>query len=62
MTRTLLSVGVGAPIALVCVSLWFLVELLNLSGRKRPELLDRAVVVTTAVLIFMVVARFVKYA
>jgi hypothetical protein len=62
MIRTLLSVGVGAPIALVCMTLWFLIELLNLSGRKRPELLDRAAVVTTAVLIFMVVARFLEYA
>ena len=62
MTRTLLSVGVGAPLALICMALWFLIELLNLSGRKRPELLDRAAVVTTAVLIFVVVARFVEYA
>lgn len=62
MTRTLLSVAVGVPIALVCMALWFLIELLNLSGRKRPELLDRAAVVTTAVLIFMVVARFAEYA
>jgi hypothetical protein len=62
MTRTLFSVGVGAPIALVCLTLWFLIELLNLSGRKRPERLGRAAVITTAALIFMIVARFVQYA
>lgn len=62
MSRTFLSVGVGAPLALLCMALWFLVELLNLSGRKRPALLGRSAVLTTAALIFVVVARFVEYA
>ena len=62
MSRTFLSVGVGVPLALLCMTLWFLVELLHLSGRKRPGLLGRAAVLTTAALIFVVVARFVEYA
>jgi hypothetical protein len=61
MTSTWLSPSVGIPIALVSMSLWFFVEVLAIRGRRRPVLLLPSAVLVTAVLLAIVVTRFVKY-
>ena len=60
MIRVLLSSGVGVPIALLAMWLWFRVEMFNLSGRRLGRVQISAVVVT-AVLLGLIAARFVKY-
>lgn len=60
MSRTLLSAGVGVPIALLAMWLWFRVEMLHLSGR-RPGPVRTSAVVVTVVLLGLVAARFVEY-
>jgi hypothetical protein len=62
MSRTLLSASVGVPIALAALWLWFLVEVFNVRRRPRPGLLLPSAVVATAVLLVVIVARFMSYA
>ena len=62
MTRTLLSAGVGIPVALAAMSLWFLVEIVHLTERPRPLLLRSSAILMTAILFGLIVARFAKYA
>jgi hypothetical protein len=61
VSRILLSAGVGVPIALLAMSLWFLVEMFDLSGR-RPGRVRVSALLVTVVLLGLVAARFVKYA
>lgn len=61
MTRTLLSPGVGIPIALLAMALLFLVELFNVSKRPRPGAARLSAVVVALVLLGLVVARFARY-
>jgi hypothetical protein len=61
MSRTLLSVGVGAPIALLAMALWFSVERLNLRDGARAGVVRLSAVLVTVALLALVVARFVKY-
>lgn len=62
MIRTLLSVKVGAPLALTAMALLFFVEYFIITGRKRPRNLDHAVKVVTSLVLVIVIARFAKYA
>jgi hypothetical protein len=61
MTHTLLSGGVGVPIALAALWLWFVVEVFNIRGQHRPGLLVPSAMVVTAVLLGIIVARFMTY-
>ena len=62
MTRTLLSAGVGIPVALAAMSLWFFVEVVHVTERRRPLLLRSSAMLMTAILFALIVARFAKYA
>ena len=62
MTRALLSVGVGAPVALGAMMVLFVAEYLRISGRRRPALLYPVALVAIVVLMGLIVARFAKYA
>jgi hypothetical protein len=62
VTRTLLSAGIGVPIALAAMFVLFIIEVAHVTGRPRPPLARSSAVVIIAVLVFVIVARFVKYA
>ena len=62
MSRTMLTIGFGVPVALLAMTLLFAIEAYNLTGRKRPMLLAPLAAITTCLLVGIVVARFAEYA
>ncbi|MEP7115794.1 MAG: hypothetical protein ABI862_21195 [Ilumatobacteraceae bacterium] len=61
MSRTLLSAAVGVPIALLAMTLWFLVERSNVNMRQRSHVTRVSAVLVTVVLFGLIVARFARY-
>ena len=60
--RTLLSPDVGVPIALMAMALLFGMESVRSSTGRVPLTLKAPALFVTAVLLVLVVARFVEYA
>ena len=61
MTRTLLSSGVGVPIALLAMLLLFRLEMFTVTRRLRPALMRTSAALAIGVLLVLIVARFAKY-
>lgn len=62
MSRTLLSSGVGVPIALLAMLLLFRLEMFTVTRRLRPALMRTSAALVIVVLLVLIVARFAKYA
>jgi len=62
MSRTLLSAGVGVPIAILTMTLLFLIETIRVSGRPRPPGMRSAALLAGTVLMVFIAARFMTYA
>jgi len=62
MSRTLLSAAVGVPIALLAMTLLFVLEMLRVSERPRPLGIRSAAVLSVVVLVVFIGARFMTYA
>ena len=61
MTREFLSSGLGIPLAILAMTMLFMVEMARVSGRSRPfGLLSATVLVVGALLVF-IAARFMAY-
>ena len=61
MTRTLLSSGVGVPIALLAMLLLFRLEMFTVTRRLRPALMRTSAALVICVLLVLIIARFAKY-
>ncbi len=59
---TLLSLGVGVPIAVLALSLLFWVEANRAAGRPTPAVLAAVTALVSAGFFALAVARFVVYA
>jgi hypothetical protein len=61
MSRTFLSSTIGVPLAVLAMTMMFMVEMVRVSGRSRPFGLRSATVLVVAALVVFIGARFMVY-
>ena len=62
MSREFLSARLGVPLALLAMTMLFLVEIVRVTGRPRPFGLRSATLLVVAALVVFIGARFMAYA
>jgi len=61
MSRSFLSSSVGVPLALVTLTLLFLLEMVRVSGRARPFGMRSVTALAVVALLAFIAARFMAY-
>ena len=61
MSRTFLSSTIGVPLAVLAMTMMFMVEMVRVSGRSRPFGLRSATVLVVAALVVFIGVRFMVY-